>query len=123
MQFLHSNLTNSTEDPATWDVVEWWLSTCVATHEACAISKSSWVPTRLLKLDAAKNTFQLVSQNDVEPGSRYAALSHCWGSKSWASHLILNSDNYATLCRQQPIAIRPKTFRDAFTIVQRLNLQ
>lgn len=124
MQFLHSNLTDSTEDHATWNIVEWWLSTCVATHEACAItSKSSWVPTRLLKLHAANNTFQLVSQNDVEPGSRYAALSHCWGSKSWASHLILNSNNYATLCGQQPIAILPKTFRDAFTILQRLNLQ
>lgn len=124
VRFLHSNLTDSTEDPATWNVVEWWLSTCVATHEACAItSKSSWVPTRLLKLHAANNTFQLVSQDDVEPGSRYAALSHCWGSKSWASNLILNSDNDATLCRQQPISILPKTFRDAFTIVQRLNLQ
>lgn len=124
MQFLHSNLTDSTEDPATWAIVEWWLSTCVATHEACAVtSKSSWVPTRLLKLDAENNTFQLVSQNDVEPGSRYAALSHCWGSKSWSSHLILNNDNYATLCRQQPVAILPKTFRDAFTIVRQLNLQ
>lgn len=124
MQFLHSSLTSSTEDPATWDIVQWWLSTCVATHEACAItSKSSWVPTRLLKLDAANDTFQLVSQNDVEPRSRYAALSHCWGSKSWDSQLILNTDNYATLCRQQPVAILPKTFRDAFTIVQKLNLQ
>lgn len=123
-QSLHSNLTDSTEDPATWNVVEWWLSNCVATHEACAItSKSSWVPTRLLKLHAANNTFQLVSQNDVEPGSRYAALSHCWGSKSWALHLILNRDNDAALRKQQPVALLPKTFRDAFTIVQRLDLQ
>lgn len=124
MQSLHRNLTDSTEDRATWDIAEWWLSTCVATHEACAItSESNWVPTRLLKLHTTDNTFQLVSKNDVKPGSRYAALSHCWGSKSWASHLILNSDNDATLCRQQPVARLPKTFRDAFTIVQRLGLQ
>lgn len=124
MQSLHRNLTDSTEDRATWDVAEWWLSTCVATHEACAItSESSWVPTRLLKLHTTNNTFQLVSKNDVKPGSRYAALSHCWGSKTWASHLILNSDNDATLCRQQPVAILPKTFRDAFAIVQRLSIQ
>lgn len=124
VQFLHSNLLSSTEDPATLNIAQWWLSTCVATHEACAVtSKSSWVPTRLLKLDAANNTFKLVSQSDVEPGSRYTALSHCWGSKSWASNLILNSDNYATLCKQQPVAILPKTFRDAFTIIRQLNLQ
>lgn len=124
IEFLHSKLTNSTEDPATWHLVEWWLSTCVATHKACGFTHGSkWAPTRLLKLNAANDTFQLVSNDEVNPGSLCAALSHCWGSKSWASRLILNSDNDASLSREQPLAMLPTTFRDAFTIVRRLNLQ
>ncbi|KAK2035566.1 HET-domain-containing protein, partial [Colletotrichum zoysiae] len=94
---------------------------CIQTHKTCNTNQG-YIPTRLLKLEPATGTFRLILRDEVEPGSRFAALSHCWGSRTWDPDLILNRKNFAGLQKQNPLERLPKTFREAFEVLQRLNL-
>lgn len=137
----------STNDEATWRVVEDWISNCVENHPNCnsrslpdgivqqefAIESSRNIsethrrelPSRLLKLETVgqQRTFRLVTRQEIATRASYATLSHCWGTKPWDRNLILNQTNLATLSTSQPIANLPKTFREAFVVLERLQLE
>lgn len=59
---------------------------------------------------------------DVRPGSRYITLSHCWGDSSGDKGLKLTQTTADTLFTEQPVHVLPKTFRDAFSIIERLGI-
>lgn len=59
---------------------------------------------------------------EVRPGSRYITLSHCWGESSGDKGLKLTQTTADTLSTKQPVHILPKTFRDAFSIIERLGI-
>ncbi|KAH9242161.1 hypothetical protein K456DRAFT_1857747 [Colletotrichum gloeosporioides 23] len=137
----------STNDEATWRVVEDWISNCVENHPNCnsrslpdgivqqefATESSRDIsethrrelPSRLLKLETVgqQRTFRLVTRQEIATRASYATLSHCWGTKPWDRNLILNQTNLATLSTSQPIANLPKTFREAFVVLERLQLE
>ncbi|KAL0765146.1 hypothetical protein CaCOL14_012405 [Colletotrichum acutatum] len=131
----------------TWSIIENWIRDCTENHRDCNpvslkegktqqklaveslrdISETHRraLPSRLLKLEVIdqRRTFRLVTKQEIVTQTSYATLSHCWGTKPWDRQLILNEANLATLSASQPIAILPKTFREAFIVLEKLQLE
>lgn len=127
---LNDTLLTSTGGPETWSKAESWLATCLEEHEDCrrraenSGSDPFYRPTRLLEMDSDGDmSFRLVQGASCLPGSRYIALSHCWGSSvDGDASLMLVEDTMNTLSSSQPVALLPKTFRDAFEVCRRLGI-
>lgn len=119
----------STEDEITWHLVRRWLARCLDSHEACSErAATDFVPTRLLELKKADSAvedrmFRLVHAEQVTLSAKYLTLSHCWGTRHWHEDQKLTRSSLPRLTEYQPISRLPKTFRDAFTIVERLGMQ
>ncbi|PWY80781.1 HET-domain-containing protein [Aspergillus sclerotioniger CBS 115572] len=123
---LNLELGTSTGDETTWALIDRWISRCIQTHTACNnhVGKN-FLPSRLLELETAGNErlFRVVERHQVEPGERYITLSHCWGGNPSNNALILRDDTFHSLSKYQPLSTLPKTFRDAFSIIERLNVR
>ncbi|KAK8255547.1 heterokaryon incompatibility protein-domain-containing protein [Phyllosticta capitalensis] len=65
----------------------------------------------------------MVVGNECSLGTRYITLSHCWGPKSSQEKLMLLKGTFQNFRNDQPVAILPKTFRDAMKIIERLRVQ
>lgn len=63
-----------------------------------------------------------MQSHNIRPGSRYITLSYCWGDSSGDNSLKLTQTTADTLFTEQPVHILPKTFRDAFAIIERLGI-
>jgi hypothetical protein len=116
-----------TDSPKTWAIVDRWIQDCLENHEHCnEHSQLGYLPTRLLAIDpnTMPQTFKLVSKSECAPGSRYTTLSHCWGTKKPVEEkLCLLKSTFDDLCKDHPIHILPKTFRDAISVALRYNIQ
>ncbi|KAI0851194.1 heterokaryon incompatibility protein-domain-containing protein [Daldinia vernicosa] len=62
-------------------------------------------------------------QSEFDPHERYITLSHCWGPKSTTKKLQLEKSTLEELRNGLPVAILPRTFRDAFEIIERLKVR
>lgn len=97
-----------------------WLSACMKSHTACdALGTSgSFVPRRVLKIDRIGQniSFKLVDGIECAGESAYMTLSYCWGSRPAAQTYRLLKSTVQAMRRQQPVAILPKTIRDAISI-------
>jgi hypothetical protein len=119
----------STEDETTWNLVQVWLTQCLASHEACNERAAvGLIPTRLLELKSAASatggrTFRLVHAEHVIPSASYITLSPCWRTRNWDEDQKLTRSSLQRLTEYQPVDRLPKTFRDAFTIIERLGVQ
>ncbi|RAL02553.1 HET domain-containing protein [Aspergillus ibericus CBS 121593] len=123
---LNFELGPSTADETTWALVDRWLNRCVQTHPACSNQYTeNFIPSRLLELKATDNekVFRLVERHQVDPGERYMTLSHCWGGSPSNPALILLKSTFQTLTEYQPLSVLPKTFHDAFVVIERLNIR
>ncbi|GCB27691.1 hypothetical protein AAWM_10576 [Aspergillus awamori] len=67
--------------------------------------------------------FRIVESQQIQHEEHYITLSHCWGSTPSNPNLILLKDTVWNLKEYQPISVLPKTFRDAFTIIERLEVR
>lgn len=129
-------------------IIENWIRGCAGNHRDCnpvslkegnvqqelaaeslrdiSDTHRQALPSRLLKLEVVdqRRTFRLVNtKQEIVTQTRYATLSHCWGTKPWDRNLILNQVNLATLSTPQPVNNLPKTFRNAFMVLERLQLE
>ncbi|CAI6340578.1 unnamed protein product [Periconia digitata] len=111
-----------TSSSSTWSVIELWLQDCVDHDQCGSRNNSEFIPTRLLKLTVHESdcSFRVVSRSEVEAGSHYLTLSHCWGTQEWDEKLILTQSNKSSLEQEQSISILPNTFKDAFEVLKRL---
>ncbi|KAF5497576.1 hypothetical protein CGCS363_v008712 [Colletotrichum siamense] len=100
------------------------MRSCDDKHSLCKV-QSTFIPTRLLKLHTSGGvrSFRLALREEIEPGSKYLALSHCWGDKSWDLDLTLRASTLTELSRGKPLSCLPRTFKDAFVALERLGLQ
>lgn len=123
---LNLDISPSTGDDATWAVIQGWLDTCLRTHQRCNQRPSdAFVPGRLLRLDTAAGpepepVFCLVHGSEIEPGTRYVALSHFFGADDVG--LGLTASTLAQLSAPQPVSVLLAAFADAMTVVARLGL-
>ncbi|KAF2666219.1 HET-domain-containing protein [Microthyrium microscopicum] len=104
-------------------LAQYWLNECSSKHELCnSHVDSSFMPTRMLYVGATKSDYvRLHCSNVQDRGTKYCTLSHTWGGVKDA--LTLLSTNLTTLQQGISLSSLPKTFRDAVTIVQALNIQ
>lgn len=106
-------------------MIETWLDECLRSHNHCAAQPlSGFVPTRLLELcfSDGQLVFRLVPGSKLEPGERYATLSHCWGTGPAEEKLRLLEKTERMLKDGMPVGILPKLFRQAFEIIAKLEI-
>lgn len=86
---------------------------------------SGFLPSRLLRRDTSRpeEHFSLVSKEHLPPDARYVALSHCWGSEPADKQLKLLTQNLDAFGAGIPLSDLPKTFRDAFSILEELSIK
>lgn len=125
---MNFELGASTGDQTTWVLIERWLNRCLQGHPTCDYQhdEAKFIPSRLLELHTIsfeKKMFRVVERQQIQPEERYITLSHCWGSTPSNPNLILLKDTFQSLGEYQPLSVLPKTFRDAFTIIERLRIR
>ncbi|VUC24207.1 unnamed protein product [Clonostachys rosea] len=113
------SLSPSTGDETTFQLIKAWLDTCLGSHKECA-KTGAFVPPRLLQVDAAGN-FRLIQKDVVEPGARYATFTHCYPMEDSSTQLI--QSNIGQFRSSLPLSHLPLSYRDAFTVLQRMGLQ
>ncbi|KAE9569185.1 hypothetical protein CGMCC3_g14779 [Colletotrichum fructicola] len=47
---IHNPIFESTDAPSTWATIQHWMRSCADNHTLCKV-QSTFIPTRLLKLD------------------------------------------------------------------------
>lgn len=88
---------------------------CMENHGKCRVNNEPWHPTRLIQItwDDTIPSLRLVDGTEIQSGSRYVALSHCWGD---GSILKLTTENIDDTKEYIPQSQLPKTFQDAVLI-------
>jgi hypothetical protein len=104
-------------------VINEWMNECLAEHPSCLLSKTDFLPTRLLDVgEGLGSKLRLVESVDIPkiPGNypEFMALSHCWGKSR--PFLVLSSSSIKILSDGVELDQLPRTFKDAARIVQML---
>ncbi|KAH7380555.1 heterokaryon incompatibility protein-domain-containing protein [Phaeosphaeria sp. MPI-PUGE-AT-0046c] len=101
------------------NLAAWWLQNCRNSHPECQSRRATeQLPTRLLNL--TEHRLRICSGADLPASSRYASLSHCWGSKRYLS---LTNNNLASLYVDIPMTKLSQTVIDAIKIARCLGLE
>jgi hypothetical protein len=87
---------------------EHWLRDCLEDHESCVDIKSSFTPTRLVLI--ADGEPRVRFRDEIPQHTRYATLSHCWGSTRFVTLLKENCEKFRS--RISPNALS-KTIRES----------
>jgi hypothetical protein len=95
-----------------------WIKTCVNEHKKCNLDYEANLPRRVIHIDVDGSKLRL--DEGLHKKARYAALSHCWGK---SKDLVSNSQNIAQHKLDIPLVSLPKTFRDAVTFCQQLEIE
>lgn len=95
-----------------------WLNDCQNNHKCRHPPANARLPTRVLDVSFSPSSIALVETRGML--GQYVALSHCWGT---SPRLTANKNNFRDLTKGIPISSLPKTFRDAITITQKLQVK
>ncbi|KAI9686338.1 MAG: hypothetical protein M1822_003683 [Bathelium mastoideum] len=105
-----------------------WLRTCRSRHLTCDVvderRDSDFFPPRLLKVSHGEpQACHLLVPREESPvkGSRYVALSHCWGTNS--PTMTLTAYNLDRMKENIPLSSLPKSFLEAIQVCQRLEFE
>lgn len=116
-------IPDTTGDERVLEVGKMWLENCCRFHDCERLSgpvDPKWYPKRLVYLTDATSP-RLVETCSECPLSRYATLSHCWGSDS--NFVTLTTGNLDGFRKGIPMDILPKSFRDAVFICNELSIR
>lgn len=122
-----SSISTGSEASVAW--ARRRLNECCNDHAHCHSlhflrASESYTPTRLLYIPADPTEGLILREKESVPaGAKYAALSHCWGSRdSWPGCLSTNT-NYQSQLTCIPWETIPQTFRDAAMFSRKLGLE
>lgn len=110
---------DDTRSEATMHRVLSWISTCTTEHEHCSKNQLHPLPDRVLDLGDSPDSPIKLAQTRNELGY-YACLSHRWGSQQPLRTLKGNKDAFMAGI---PMAMLPKTFREAIIVCRQLSLR
>lgn len=99
-----------------------WLKNCYQSHQCEALSgpvDCEWYPKRLVCLSDPAAP-RILDTGSERPYSRYATLSHCWGSNQ--DFITLTTKRLNDFCKSIPVNTLPKSFRDAILVCKRLSI-
>ena len=99
------------------------MQNCIEQHPLCGNENESFCPSRLLKLDAFRESkdIMLVEPRSCE-GIRYTTLSHCWGAESSPKLLRTTTANMEAHRSHISFEDLPLTFKDAINLTRELGL-
>jgi hypothetical protein len=95
-----------------------WVGDCNDRHDCLQSSHDYKLPTRLLHI--GRGSLQLTLSVNLPSNTKYATLSHCWGS---GENLKLTKSTMETFKRQLPRDKFCKTFEDVIFITSMLDLE
>ena len=102
-----------------------WLTTCISSHAGCTKPdmQPNVLPVRMLELDldGREPIERIRLRCDVWP-TRYATLSHCWGSDLRTIPRLLQ-ENLADCVQEIMLHTLPRTFTDAVVCSYRLGIR
>lgn len=116
-------IPDNTGDKRALDIAKIWLENCDRSHDCGKLNStlgSEWYPKRLIDVTNAASP-RLFETHSEPPLSRYATLSHCWGSNP--DFITLTTENYTDFCKGIPVDTLPKSFRDAIAICDHLDIR
>lgn len=97
---------------------------CTTDHEQCSRLPTRFLPSRLIHiLPDDENTLVLRHCQDIATGTKYVALSHCWGEAEHWPQCITTTETLEQRMDHIPWDTVPKTFRDAIIFTRRLGLE
>src|SRR3954468_904454 len=101
-----------------YDETRQWLHDCYSHHEYCALSRTSFTPTRVIDVGEVDGLPRLI-EPDAQSG-HYAALSYCWGKDQSVKTTTGNIENFF---KQLPVSELQQTLKDAILTTRELGLQ
>ncbi|KAI1427217.1 heterokaryon incompatibility protein-domain-containing protein [Xylaria sp. FL1777] len=97
-----------------------WLNDCLSNHHSCG-SSANYLPKRLIEAGPSGHPpLRLVRSTYLSAGTRYIAVSHCWGP---TMPIRTTKANEAIYTREIPFPLLPQTFRDAISIAEALGIR
>lgn len=101
------------------------IDECDADHPKCRASYVGFIPTRLIFVpaDAETHSISLRLRDYIPRGTRYTALSHCWGPEESWPECQTTADNYEEQLLEIPWVNVPRTFADAIIITRQLGIE
>ncbi len=112
----YQNSSSSTRDGLA--LATFWMDKCSMEHKNCHLNKSTFLPTRLVDLTGEQARLQLA--DSMNPNSKYASLSQCWGEIR--SRVVLTEAPLSQFLLALPSDAVLNTYRDAFEVAKRLGL-
>ncbi|KAI1385153.1 heterokaryon incompatibility protein-domain-containing protein [Hypoxylon trugodes] len=100
-----------------------WTKNQIESHRDCweAHKSGSFVPTRLVNLSTPGFDKDVFLDENVPSGSRYVALSYCWGQYEPLCQTTRSTVNERK--KRIPWSTLPKTLQDAIEFTRRLGIQ
>jgi hypothetical protein len=100
-------------------ILDTWIKDCLNNHDKCSPSMDFFPPSRLIYIEDNHICLRDMLKSTAR-GLKYAALSHCWGTK----HLLVTTKQNLQ-AHKITISIQdmPQTFQDAVTMTVKLGLQ
>ncbi|KAI0505487.1 HET-domain-containing protein [Xylaria bambusicola] len=109
-----------TSIPTKISTMKTWLSDCLSNHHSCRPS-ANYLPKRLIEAGPSGHSpLRLVRSTHLSAGTRYIAVSHCWGP---TLPIRTTKANEAIYTREIPFPLLPQTFRDAISIAEALGIR
>jgi hypothetical protein len=100
-----------------WSLIESWLTNCDSSHRICNQHEREKIfPSRVLDV----TTLRLVINSEVPPGTKFATLSHCWGSSLVS---VTTASRFESHRYGLDINMLPRTFQDAITVTRKLRFR
>ncbi|KAH6995011.1 heterokaryon incompatibility protein-domain-containing protein [Ilyonectria destructans] len=112
-------IANDTRSEAAMHRVFSWIKACTTEHEHCSRNEPKPLPDRVLDLGESQDSPIRLTKTNNELGY-YACLSHHWGKPQPLRTLTANKEVFMAGI---PMAMLPKTFRDAVMACRRLNIR
>ncbi|KAF4627167.1 hypothetical protein G7Y89_g10992 [Cudoniella acicularis] len=106
------------ESDECWEVARTWLSSCKEGHAACQRVATAVLPRRLLDISEIRP--RLIDAQSICSGTKYTALSHCWGSYNTMS---THKSNVQSFMEGIDMFLLPPTYQDAIKVTRRLGVQ
>ncbi|KAI1207497.1 heterokaryon incompatibility protein-domain-containing protein [Annulohypoxylon truncatum] len=99
-----------------------WAQEQIAGHQHCCqpVGADSFVPTRLINVDPNSLNGDVALDDCAPTGSRYVALSYCWGRKTQPCQTTSLTLPYHK--KRIPWSTLPKTIRDAIDFTRKLGI-
>ena len=111
-----------TRSPPPWELMKTWLKDCIETHHgACTSLPSEFLPSRLLYVGTlSEPTLRIQLRDEIQKGTRYLTLSHCWGPVVPKRLLLESLDEFR---RYLPTDGLSRTFQDAIYATRQLGME